>query len=83
MSNLTDKISRQCYCQLCKFLYKECEITPLENQSGMVTAIGLYATGLQFRVRYFIDGQYKEEWFYPFDIEYKDVGGIMLEQLGL
>ena len=81
MSNITDSISRKCYSQLYKFLYKECEITPLENQSGMITAIGLYATGLQFRVRYFIDGQYKEELFYDFDIQYKDVGGVLLEQL--
>lgn len=63
------KIKDECYSRLKKYLYQDCKIKPLENQGGVITGIGLFHTGLQFKVRYFIDGQYKEEWFYDFDIE--------------
>lgn len=83
MSTITDNINKECYSSLSKYLYQECEITALEDQSGVITAIGLFHTGLQFKVRYFIDGQYKEEWFYDFDIEFKDPGQIIMKHIGV
>ena len=63
------EIKDKCRSHLKKYLYQYCKIIPLENQEGVITGIGMFYTGLQFKVRYFIDGQYKEEWFYDFDVE--------------
>lgn len=83
MSNITNKIIDECHWHLNQFLWQDCSIVPLENQPGKITGISMFHTGLQFKVRYFIDGQYKEDWFYSFDIEITDVGQVFLNRLGV
>lgn len=83
MSKIANNINNECMFYLKPYLFQDCRIIPLENQPGKITGIGLFHTGLQFKVRYFIDGQYKEDWFYDFDIEVTDVGQILLNRIGV
>lgn len=83
MATIVNNINEECYFYLKQYLWQDCKITPLENQPGKITGISLFHTGLQFKVRYFIDGQYKEDWFYSFDIEITDVGQVFMNRLGV
>ncbi len=54
-------------------LYKDCIIKPLENYEGKIIAINQSKKGTELQVRYFINGEYRTEWIYDFDIELKEV----------
>ena len=51
-----------------KCLFQPCEIVPLESLNGVIVAINFSKKGTELQVRYFIDGEYRVEWFYDFDL---------------
>ncbi len=53
-------------------IYKKCKILPFENLDGVITAINQSKLGTELQVRYFLDGEYRKEWFCDFDIELTD-----------
>ena len=50
-------------------IYKKCKILPFENLDGVIIAINQSKKGTELQVRYFLNGEYKLEWFFDFDIE--------------
>lgn len=52
-------------------IYKDCIIKPFENYPGKIVAVNQSKKGTELQVRYFINGEYKLEWLYDFDIELK------------
>lgn len=52
-----------------KIIYKNCIIKPFENLEGKIIAITQSKRGTELQVRYFLNGEYKIEWFFDFDIE--------------
>lgn len=53
-------------------IFRLCIIKPFENLEGVITAITQSKRGTELQVRYFINGEYKSDWFYDFDIELKN-----------
>ena len=51
------------------FVYKKCKILPFENLDGVIIAMNQSKEGTELQVRYFLNGEYKKEWFFDFDIE--------------
>lgn len=51
------------------FLYKDCLILPFENEEGKIVGVHLTKNGLVYSVRYFLNGDYRIEDFFDFDIE--------------
>ena len=54
---------------ICPCIYKKCKIIPFEDLDGVITAINQSKAGTELQVRYFLNGEYKKEWFFDFDIE--------------
>lgn len=52
-----------------ELLYSPCKILPLEDLKGVIVGVAINKHGIEFQVRYFIDGEYRIEWFHFFDIE--------------
>ena len=52
-----------------ELVFKPCIIKPFENLDGMIVALNQSKKGTELQVRYFLNGEYKLDWFYDFDIE--------------
>ena len=50
-------------------LYKDCKIIPFENLNGKIISVCYSKKGVELQVRYFLNGDYKQDWFFDFDIE--------------
>lgn len=50
-------------------IYKKCKIVPFENLDGVIIAMNQSKEGTELQVRYFLNGAYKKEWFFDFDVE--------------
>ena len=46
-----------------KSLYSEVKIKPLENLTGTLLAVCLNKYGIEYQVRYYMNGEQKTEWF--------------------
>ena len=46
-----------------KSLYSEVQIKPLENLKGTLLAVCLNKYGIEYQVRYYMNGEQKTEWF--------------------
>lgn len=55
-----------------KLLYKNCYIIPFENLQGRIVAIMISKRGVELQVRYCLNGVYKLEWFFDFDVYYEE-----------
>lgn len=58
--------------QINDVIYKDCVIIPFENLEGKIVAINQSKKGTEIQVRYFLNGEYKLEWFFDFDIELRE-----------
>lgn len=56
-----------------EIIYKDCIIKPFENLEGKIVGINQSRKGTELQVRYFLNGEYKLEWFFDFDIELREV----------
>lgn len=52
-----------------KTIFKDCIIKPFENLEGKIVALNQSKKGTELQVRYYLNGEYKLEWFFDFDIE--------------
>lgn len=50
-------------------LYCDCLILPFDNIEGKITAIHYNKNGVLYQVRYFMNGDYRIDDFFDFDIE--------------
>lgn len=50
-------------------IYRDCYILPFDNLEGKIVAITFSKTGVVYSVRYFLNGEYKIDDFFQFDIE--------------
>lgn len=48
---------------------KRCKITPFEGLDGVIIAIFITKKGVEYQVRYYIDGEQKTEYFFDWEIE--------------
>ena len=55
-----------------KILFKKCYITPFENLEGVIVGLNQSRKGTELQIRYFLNGEYRTEWFYDFDVEVLD-----------
>jgi hypothetical protein len=51
-------------------LYKDCFIVPFERLPGKIVAINISKKGVEYQVRYYLNGEYKLEWFFDFDLDF-------------
>lgn len=51
-------------------IYKRCKIVPLENENGIITAIYITKRGIEYQVRYFLNGEAKHEYFFEHELEF-------------
>lgn len=54
-------------------LYKKCKIKPLENLEGIIIAVFITKKGVEYQVRYYIDGRQEDTYFLDFEIELIEV----------
>lgn len=59
--------------QISELIYKPCVIKPFENLQGVIVGLNQSKKGTELQVRYFLNGEYKLEWFFDFDIELKSI----------
>lgn len=45
-----------------------CEIKTLDNTKGYISSVCISYKGVEFQVRYYIDGEQRTEWFQCFEI---------------
>lgn len=50
-------------------LYADCLIIPFEYLEGKIVAINISKAGIVYSVRYFLNGDYKIDDFFEFDID--------------
>ena len=55
--------------EISEILFKPCHIIPFEYLEGVITALNQSKKGTELQVRYFLNGEYKTDWFFDFDIE--------------
>jgi hypothetical protein len=55
--------------EISELLFKPCKIKPFEDLEGVITALNQSKKGTELQVRYFLNGDYKTDWFFDFDIE--------------
>lgn len=53
-----------------KLLYKDCYIIPFERLPGKIVAINISKKGVEYQIRYFLNGEYKLKWFFYFDLDF-------------
>ena len=51
---------------------RKVEIVPFEDVEGTITTLTYGIGGLQLNVRYYLDGQQKEDWFFPEELIIKN-----------
>jgi hypothetical protein len=51
---------------------RKVEIVPFEGVEGTITTLTYGIGGLQLNVRYYLDGQQKEDWFFTEELIIKD-----------
>ena len=51
---------------------RKVEIVPFEDVEGVITTLTYGIGGLQLNVRYYLDGQQKEDWFFLEELIIKD-----------
>lgn len=51
---------------------RKAKIVPFEDIEGVITTLSYGIGGLQLNVRYYLDGQQKEDWFFPEELELLD-----------
>jgi len=49
-------------------IFKKCKIEPLNNIEGTIISTCVDSKGFKLQVRYFIDNESKQDWFYDFEI---------------
>lgn len=50
-------------------LFKPCKIKPFIDLDGVIVGLNQSKRGTELQVRYFLNGDYRTEWFFDFDIE--------------
>lgn len=51
------------------YINKCCIIKPLENLYGVITAVFITKKGIEFQVRYFLNGKSECEYFFDWEIQ--------------
>lgn len=51
-----------------KLINKPCEIMPFENLKGIILAIYITKKGVEYQVRYYLNGEQKTEYFFDWEI---------------
>lgn len=51
-------------------LYKDCFIVPFERLPEKIVAINISKKGVEYQVRYYLNGEYKLEWLFDFDLDF-------------
>ena len=49
-------------------IFKKCKIEPLNSIEGTIISTCVDSKGFKLQVRYFIDKESKQDWFYDFEI---------------
>lgn len=49
-------------------LFKDCYIEPFDNLQGKIIGINFSKMGITYQVRYFLNGEYRIDDFFEFDI---------------
>ena len=55
--------------EISELLFKPCKIKPFEDLEGVIIGLNQSRKGTELQVRYFLNGDYKTDWFFDFDIE--------------
>lgn len=48
---------------------KPCKIKPFENLSGTIIAVYITKKGIEYQVRYYLDGEQRTDYFFEWEIE--------------
>lgn len=59
--------------EISTLIFRQCVIKPFENLEGVIVGLNQSKKGTELQVRYFLNGEYKLEWFFDFDIELKPI----------
>ena len=52
-----------------KIINKFCEIIPFENLKGTILAVFITKKGVEYQVRYYLNGEQKTEYFFDWEIK--------------
>jgi len=51
-----------------KLVFCPCKIKPLEDLGGVITSVNISSHGIEYKVRYYLDGKQNNDWFQDFEI---------------